>query len=193
MTGTKAKLLSTIAALATIGAAGSYGTYAAFSDTATNSGNAFSAGTLNISDGGTTSAIFALTNLRPGDAAVERCIKVVNTGSLSFGALRFHGTVTGALGAYLDVQVERGSATADTGGASASCTGFSSPTTIVSPRLLSAFPTSASPVDEGVNPAGWGAGAAKAYKITIQLPSSVTAQAAEGASANLTLTWVAES
>jgi predicted ribosomally synthesized peptide with SipW-like signal peptide len=187
----RAKIIASIGALAVIVGAGSYGTFAAFSDTASNSGNAFSAGTLNISDGGTTSAMFSLSGLRPGDSAVQKCITVSNSGTLSFGSLKFYGTVTGTLAGYLEIQVERGTGAA--GGATASCTGFTGGSTIVTNRLLNTFPTSASPVDEGANPSGWGAGQSKSYRVTVQLPSSVTASAAEGASANLTLNWDATS
>lgn len=191
MRSSRNKIISSLAALAVIVGAGSYGTFAAFSETASVNGNSFTAGTLDISDGGTTSAIFTLTGLRPGDAAVQKCVRVVNSGSLSFGSLKFYGVQSGVLAGYLQVQVERG--TGATGGATADCTGFTGGSVIVANGLLSAFPTSASPIDEGVDPTGWGAGQSKSYRITAQLPSSVTASAAEGATASLTLHWDATS
>lgn len=200
MRASRAKIIASLSALTVIVGTGSYGTFAAFTETTTNSGNAFSAGTLDISNGGSTSAAFSLANLRPGDLAVTRCFRIVNTGSLDFNSLRFYGTVTGTgnsgngLAPFLAVTVERGSATLATGGASFSCTGFdASPTTIFT-GLLSGFPTSASPVVETGTPAtGWTAGAAKGYRVTVQLPSDVVSASAEAATAALTLNWDASS
>lgn len=200
MRAPRAKIIASLGALTIIVGAGSYGTFAAFTETTTNSGNAFSAGTLNISDGGSTTAAFTMNNLRPGDAAVTKCIRIVNTGTLDFNSLRFYGTVTGTgnsgngLAPFLDVTVERGSATTSTGGATFSCTGFdASPTTIFSGKL-NTFPTSGSPVSETGTPAtGWASLASKGYRVTVSLPSSVTSASAEGATAALTLNWDASS
>lgn len=186
----RAKLTTSLLSLAVIVGAGSYGTFAAFTDTTSNSGNSFSAGTLDISNGGTTSAVFSLTGLRPGDTAVQKCIKVVNSGTLSYSSLKFYGSTGGVLSGFLKVKVERGTATADTGGATASCTGFTLVQEIVSNRDLNTFPTSVAPVDDT---SGWAAGASKAYRVTVELPSAVTDVAAEGASASLTLNWDASS
>jgi predicted ribosomally synthesized peptide with SipW-like signal peptide len=84
---------------------------AAFSDTTDNTGNAFSAGTVALSDNDSGVAMFTASNLKPGDSEVG-CIEVTYSGSLD-ADIRLYGAVTGGDGleAYLDLTVERGSGT----------------------------------------------------------------------------------
>ncbi|OFW62570.1 MAG: hypothetical protein A2135_00100 [Actinobacteria bacterium RBG_16_67_15] len=84
---------------------------AAFSDTTANEGNAFSAGTVVLTDNDSDTEMFSVSNLKPGDSNVG-CIEVTYSGSLD-GNVRLYGAITAGDGleAYLDLTVERGSGT----------------------------------------------------------------------------------
>lgn len=190
MRSPRAKIVASLGALAVILGAGSYGTFAAFTDTTSNGGNSFSAGTLNIQDDDGTQLAFNVSTQRPGDTTGAKCINVTNSGTLEFGSLNFYGTVGGTgLAPYLTVDVDRG--TGATGGSSFSCTNFAETSANIVSGLLSAFPTAGSPIVEAGNT--WPAGQTRSYRITVTLPSSVTDANAEGKSATLTLNWDATS
>jgi hypothetical protein len=84
------------------------------------------------------------------------------------------------------VTVQRGTGTVATGGATHSCTGFTSTATLHNNATLSTFTGAAD------DTSGWTVGASKVYRIVGTLPAS-TDVAAEGDSATLTLTWNASS
>lgn len=67
-----------------VGVVGVSATRAYFSDSAINSSNTFTAGTLDLklNDSDSTSAVWALSNMAPGDA-VTATINLKNTGSLA--------------------------------------------------------------------------------------------------------------
>ena len=84
---------------------------AAFSDTTDNTGNAFSAGSVVLTDNDSGAAMFSASNLKPGDSEVG-CIEVTYSGSLD-GNVRLYGAITAGDGleAYLDLTIERGTGT----------------------------------------------------------------------------------
>src|SRR3954469_19470592 len=65
-----------------VGALVGVGTLSAFSSSTSNSGNNFDAGTVFISDNDAGSALYNVTNQKPGDT-VTSCIKVTYGGSLA--------------------------------------------------------------------------------------------------------------
>jgi predicted ribosomally synthesized peptide with SipW-like signal peptide len=78
--GTKVAL--SLLVLLLIGAVAGFGTWAAFSDTATNTGNNFVAGSVDIDDNDTGTALYnSTTNAKPGDRD-DGCIVVTYNGSL---------------------------------------------------------------------------------------------------------------
>jgi predicted ribosomally synthesized peptide with SipW-like signal peptide len=102
------KLLITAVTLGLVGVVGGLGTWSAFSDTTANAGNSFESGTVKIEDGNSGSAMFSLTQMRPEDPTVSKCIDVTYTGSLD-SKVRMYGTTGGTgLAQYLNVKVTRG-------------------------------------------------------------------------------------
>ena len=75
------------------------------------------------------------------------------------------------------------------GGATASCTGFTSVTPNIVTGALSAFPTTAAPVNDAT---GWTLAAVKSYRFVVTLPSTAP-QTAQGQNATLAVTWTASS
>jgi predicted ribosomally synthesized peptide with SipW-like signal peptide len=188
MRSNRVKIIASVLSLAVIAGAGSYGTFSAFSDTTSVAGNTFAAGTLDIDKNGSVSAAFSLSNQRPGDSTGDRCVTLTNSGTLSYGSLSLYATVGGTgLAPYLVVDVDRG--TGATGGNTFSCTGFTETQADVVTGALSAFPGSGSPLAEPI----MASGASRSYRIRVTLPSSVTASAAEGTTATVTLHWDATS
>ena len=94
---------------------------AAFSGN-TSGSNAFTVGSVDLSDDTSGTVLFNATGLG-WTSAGSACLNVTYTGGIPAN-IRFYGAATGTLTAYLVLNVERG--TGATGGSGGSCTGFSS-------------------------------------------------------------------
>jgi hypothetical protein len=180
------KVLASIAALSTFGAAGAWGTYSAFTDTTSASGSTFSSGTVHVTNDAAGSTLFALTGLVPGSTSVK-CINVTNSGDVPFHDVTLAATAAGALGAALNVTIDKGTGAA--GGASGSCTSFVQGTAGFVSGLLNALPTSAAPADD---PSTWAVGEVRSYRVTVRL-DPLAASTFQGKTASLDLTWTASS
>lgn len=164
----------------------------AFTATTVNSANAFSAGTVAIVDDDTASAMFTVTNMKPGDSAVD-CIVVTYEGTIANpAAVKLYSgnyTDSGDFADYLNVTVEEG-----TGGSFGSCGGFSATGTIVSSVVLSTFDTTYTNYATGAG--AWdpsGTPESKTYRFTIELDGG-TPDAEQGESVSaLVFTWEVQS
>jgi predicted ribosomally synthesized peptide with SipW-like signal peptide len=198
-TGLRRVLLSLLA-VGVIAVAAGIGTFAAFSSSTSNSPNAFSAGTVALTDDdGGSGVLVSLSNAKPGDSATG-CIKVTYTGSLPSN-VRLYGTVTGSLAPYLNVTVTRGTGSATFPG----CGSFVADTTnylgagngVIYSGLLSAYPTNwaggtVDPNNCGTAPCGaqsWTNPSNHVYKFVITLVNDNNAQ---GLNSSATFTWEAQ-
>lgn len=163
----------------------------AFSSSSANRGNAFTAGTVRLSDDDSGAAVFSLSGMRPGTATTG-CIVVRSTGSLR-SSVRLWGTVTGGLAPFVRLKVERGTNTAAFPG----CSGFApdpadhrslGPGVLFDARLDTYPATPASGIADPGAP--WRPDETHAYRLTATL---VDDPAAQGLSSNLTFRWTAES
>ena len=170
------------------------GTYAALSGGTENSGNAFSAGTVTMTDndGGST-AMFAVTGQRPG-VPESGCIRVTYTGSLSAGVRLYASSVTGSLAQYVNLTVTRGT---DSNPVFDNCTNFSPAPTDYSglgPGVLYSGPLSTYPTSHATGltdpVATWTNGTAASYRFTVEIADN---NAAQGLSANAAFAWEARS
>ena len=157
----------------------------AFATTTANSGNSIAAGTVDLVDDDSGSALITVSAMKPADSVV-RCITVTYQGSLAAATIRLYGTSGGTgLGTYLDTTIEEG-----TGGAFGDCTGFSAASTVFSGTLAgfaaahtgfsngaAAFTTSSTPT-------------ARTFRFTLTLEDN---NAAQGLTALPTFTWEAQS
>jgi hypothetical protein len=116
------QLLLSLVVLAAIGALAGFATFSAFSSTTTNSGNSFDAGTVYISDNDAGSALYNVSNKKPGDTA-QGCIKLTYTGSLPSTVRLYTASAIGAVGQYIDMTVEKGTQSGSP--VFPSCTAFS--------------------------------------------------------------------
>ena len=159
---------------------------AAFSDTTDNTSNSFAAGDVILSDNDSGSAMFAVTNMAPGDGDTE-CIVVTYEGSLDAN-VKLYGAVTAGDGleTYLDVVIERGS-----GGTFGDCTGFSSSETVYS-GTLAGFAATHTDFGSGAGtwaPSGGAPDDDMTYRVQVTLQDD---NGAQGLSATASFTWEAQ-
>lgn len=160
---------------------------AAFTDTTDSVGSALAAGTVALSDDDAGSALFAVSNMAPGDT-VTRCITVTYGGSITgTGPVRLYSggyTDSASLGSHLNLTIEEG-----TGAGFGDCAGFASNGTLFS-GVLAAF--DAAHGDYATGTGGWQPASSpesKSYRITVQLDGA-TPNSQQGASvAGLTFVW----
>ena len=103
---TRHKVLLTVMVIGLTAAVGGFGIFAAFSGTTSNPGNSFAAGTVTISDNDSDSALYNVSNQKPG-VTTEKCIKVTYAGSLDSSVKLYASTVT-AGGQYVDLAITSG-------------------------------------------------------------------------------------
>jgi hypothetical protein len=135
--------------LLVVAAAGLVGTatgvvHAAFFSTTSNSGSAFDAGSVTLTDNDSGGAALTLSSAQPG-ATDTGCIRLAYTGSLS-STVRHYADVSGALAPYLTLKVTRGT---DSSPSFRSCANFTADSNdyygrgagVLYEGLLSSYPT----------------------------------------------------
>jgi hypothetical protein len=169
-----------------------HASYSAFSSTTSNPTSNWAAGTVNLTDDDSNTAMFNVTtdgNLKPGSTGTK-CIAVTSNGSLP-SVVKLYGTsysTTKSLSDYLTLTVDEG-----TGGSSSSCTGFTSSSQIFN-GTLTAFGTGKTNYSNGAggawHPTGSGS-ETKVYKFTYTL-SATTPDTSQGGTAAIGFTWEAQ-
>lgn len=192
----RTKVLLTVLCVGALGSLAAVGVFGAFSATTTNAGNQISAGTVAIGDNDGGSALYSLTNVKPGES-VEKCIKVTYTGSLNSDVRLFVTGAGGSLAQYVDVTITPGTQSSST---FPSCTGFTADTagalyTGTLSNLVSAKGSYENGLVDypgnGLTSGKWVNNDAVVYKVVATLSSSAP-EAAQGATTNAhTFTWEA--
>ena len=150
-----------------------FGINAAYVATTTNPNNSVSAGSVEISDNDSDTALYSVSNRKPGDS-VSKCIRVTYTGSLQSTVRFYRSAFTGGTGLepYLNLKLER----ADSGTVTdyATCAGFDSTPTTEYNGTLGALGTSftdaaAVPLEDAAGGAVWDQNDAVDYKVTATL------------------------
>jgi hypothetical protein len=168
-------------------------TWAALSGSTANSGNAFSAGTVALTDNdGGSSSMFTFTNQRPG-VVDNSCIRVNYAGSLA-ATVKIYASVSGSLAPYVTMTVTRGT---DPSPSFDSCSTFTPDALdynglgngVLFSGPLSSFPTTyagglADPATT------WTSGTTASYRFSVQIAD---VNAAQGLSCSSTFTWEARS
>ena len=114
------KFLLSALVIAVLGSIAAFGVFAAFSQTTVNSGNSFAAGTVTIGDNDAGSALYNVSNRKPGDT-VTSCIRVTYSGTLTSDVRLYTTDTIGAIGPYVNLTIDAGSQPA---AVFPSCTGF---------------------------------------------------------------------
>jgi predicted ribosomally synthesized peptide with SipW-like signal peptide len=187
---TTRKTLLTLLLVGVVGATAGLGTFSAFSSTTTNSGNNFTAGSVTIADNDAGSALYNVTNAKPGDTTVS-CILVTYSGSLDADVKLYTTSAINAFGSNVDLTIEKGTGS----GAFPACTGFSAQSTIYT-GTLSNFASTYNSYANGLGayPAAqtkWSTGNTLVYRFTVTLDAATPNSAQGGTSGSHTFTWEA--
>ena len=186
---TARKLLVTLLVIGVTGSLGGWATFSAFSATTSNDNNSFAAGTVVIGDNDAGSAMYNVSNQKPGDS-VTRCIKVTYTGSLN-AAVKLYSSTVGAVGNYIDLTITPGTGSPTFPG----CTGFTADASgAIYSGTLKGFADSRTDFTTGLadNPgaaANWVTNDAVVYQFTLTLQDN--AAAAGQTTGAHTFTWEA--
>src|SRR5262245_1690768 len=115
------KVLLTFLLIGVLGGLAGLGVFGAFSSTTSNANNSFASGTVVIDDNDANSALYNVSNAKPGTSA-SGCIKVTYTGSLASDVHIYTTSTVGSLGQYVDLTITPGSQSGSP--AFPSCSGF---------------------------------------------------------------------
>lgn len=159
---------------------------AGFSDTTSNDANAWSTGTVNLTDDDQGAAMFTVggDDLLSGGQSLTRCINVTYSGTLTADrAVRLYATATGALAPYLNLTVVEGADAAQ-----GSCSGFT-PTSTLYTGTVAGFAAMHDTFAHGAS--DWAITTApetRSYQFTVTVQNTVGAMAKSGGA---TFTWEA--
>lgn len=175
------------------------GSYAAFNATTDNTGDAWSTGTMVLTNNGgtaiyagSTSALFSEANLNFG-ATGTKCITVESGGSIGGGLRLYRGALTGnaTLAGQVRLTIDAATLALATDNVASNCTGF--PTTGVSSiTSATALPSFASTYAGGANVTVPNATTRVAYRIAWTLVTTGSTSgdnALQGATAGANLNW----
>jgi len=193
MTKTR-KLLASLLVVGAVGAIAAFGVFSAFTSTTQNPGNNITAGTVTIGDNDAGSALYAVTNGKPG-STVTKCITITYTGSLDADVKLYTADPIGALGQYVDLTVQPGSFPGAPP-ANMACTGFSADGAAIFNNTLQNFATSHNSYANGLvdNPGSttkWVLNDTVTYQVTATLQSSAPNAAQNATTNNHAFTWEA--
>ena len=167
------KILLSLVVVGLVSSALAFGVFSAFSATTSNPNNSFAAGSVAISDNDSGSALYSVSDRKPGDS-VSKCIRVTYTGSLASTVKLYRSAFTGGTGLdpYVTILVER----ADSGTVTdyATCAGFDATPTTEYNGTLAAIGTSftdgaAVTLEDAAGGAVWDQNDAVDYKVTATL------------------------
>lgn len=167
------------------------GSWSAFSAKVANGPSSFSVGTVSLSDDDAGSALFSVSNLKPGSSG-SQCIVVTSSGSLA-STVKLYTTgasTTKGLAGYINLTITQGS-----GGSFGSCSGYSalaSGSSVYSGTLAN-LTSSATAFSSGLGT--WAPTGAGNETRTFQFGytvSSSTPDSAQGGAASLGFTWEAQ-
>jgi camelysin-like metallo-endopeptidase len=189
----KAKLLMTLLVVGAVGSVAGFGAFSAFSSQTTNAANSFAAGTVNLTDNDSGAAMYSVSNRKPGQS-VQQCIKLTYDGTLPADVKLYTLSTINALGSYVDLTVEKGTAT---GATFPGCGTFTSESTVYT-GTLGAFATAKNSYANGVAafPASqtqWNQTDTLVYRFTLTLQDDNNANGGAGplSSGNHTFTFEA--
>ena len=185
------KVLRTVAVLGVLAALGALGAFSAFTSQADNPGNVVTAGTVELADNDGGTALYSITNAKPGDTSGAKCIRVNYTGSLDADVRLYTPSTIGALGPHVNLKVEAGTQLTPS---FPDCTGFVAETTLFD-AALSTFPTRYSGgISDypGTSATKWVNGDAVVYRVTATLSSSAPDSVQGASTGSHTLRWEAQ-
>jgi hypothetical protein len=171
---TRDRVLLSLLAIGALGAVAAAGIFGAFNATTTNSDNQFSTGTVVLGDNDSGTAMYQVTNAKPGDS-VTRCIKVTYNGSIQSAVRLYMPDSVGPLAQYVNLTITPGTQPSST---FPDCTGFTAASGgAIYTGTLDNFSTTHSSYSTGVitNPgaqSSWNPNDAVVYRFQVSLDSN---------------------
>ena len=191
------KLLSSALVVGVLGAIAAGGVFGLFSATTQNAGNEISTGVVALSDNDGGSAMFSVTNAKPG-SRWTRCIKVTYGGTLPADVHLYLKEPTAALGAYLHMTMRQGSQATST---FPNCDGFTPDATNGGSGVIYSGPATTPTSDPGTFEAGlplvpfgetaWVAGTSQVYEFDMTLDAAAPDTLQGVSTGSLTIVWEA--
>ncbi|HZI89993.1 MAG TPA: TasA family protein [Thermoleophilaceae bacterium] len=175
------KLLLSALTVMVVGSIVAFGTFSAFSSSTENPGNNFDAGTVAISDNDAGSALYNVTNRKPGQIT-EKCIKVTYNGTLASDVKLYNPDAVNAnVADYTDLAITSGT------GSASGCSDFAadaSGSSVYSGELddfQSAYNSYANGlVDNPLAQIKWDANDTVTYKFRVELQDNNAANSGTG-------------
>ena len=168
-----------------------HASYAAFSGATTNSGKKWTAGSVNLTNDSGGTPMFQLTNLSPGDTG-SRCIAITSTATIPTAIKMYTSTANppaNDISPYINISIEDG-----TGGAFASCTGFTPNGATDYTGTLENLTTTRTNYASGIGP--WAltgsAPETKTFRITWTFSATAPDTSQGGTTPNVNFTWEAQ-
>jgi hypothetical protein len=192
---TRVKLALSALVVGALGSLVTIGVYGLFTATTQNSGNEISAGTVEFTDNDSGSALYNVTNFKPGDT-VSSCIKTTYAGSLPALGRLYSTSTPGPLAQYVELTVTQGTQASAT---FPSCTGFSPDSTgVIFSGTLQGFEQARNSYANGVvtAPAGksaWSKGEAVVYRFQATLQATAPDSSQGWSSGSHSFVWEARS
>jgi predicted ribosomally synthesized peptide with SipW-like signal peptide len=191
----RSKVLRTLLVLGIVACIAGAGVFSAFSSKTENSGNIITTGTVALEDNDLGAALYSLTAAKPGESKTS-CIKVIYKGSLPATVKLFTESTIGALGPYVNLKIEAGTATSST---FPSCEGFTAYSTggTVYEGTLAAFATEKNSYTNGIStfPTGktkWETNESVVYRFTATLSSTAPNTVQGATTGSHTFLWEAQ-
>jgi hypothetical protein len=184
------KIFRTVWILGIIAVISAVGAFSAFSSQTDNPGNIVSTGSVVISDNDGGTALYTITNAKPGSTQTS-CIRVLYTGTLDADVHLYTPSTVGALAPYVNLKIEPGTQATPS---FPSCVGFTPDGAAIFDAALSTFPTTyaGGVVDNPGSTTKWVTNDAVVYRVTATVSASVP-DASQGATTGLhTLRWEAQ-
>lgn len=186
------KVLASLLVVGALGVVASLGIFGAFSKKVENTGNTFSAGTLELNDFGAASKkIYAVSDALPGDsnsAQDGHCVKIEYVGP-GTAEIKIYASTSGATGLETDVDITVTPGVGD----ESDCSDFddeeASP---LSTGTLAAFTTAHSDWASGLAAGSLGSGESTTYKIDAVLGADTDSEAQGKDAGETTFTWEAQ-
>lgn len=194
--GRTRKLLLSLLVVGLVGTAGTVGTFSAFSGTTDNAGNVFEAGTVYLADNDLTSAMYDVTNAKPG-TTVSACVMVTYRGSLDADVSLYTTDAPATLDPFVDLTIEKGSGSPTFPG----CAGFVPESTIFTGTLAGFVAKDSFATGVAAYPGAstkWVTDDAVVYRLTLTLRDDAGSNGANGGSAGplaagvTSFTWEAQ-
>jgi hypothetical protein len=184
------KIFRTVWILGIVAVISAVGAFSAFSSQTDNPGNIVTAGSVVISDNDGGSALYTITNAKPGSTQTS-CIRVLYTGTLDADVKLYTPSTVGALAPYVNLKIEPGTQATPS---FPSCTGFTPDGAAIFDAALSTFPTTyaGGVVDNPGSTTKWVTNDAVVYRVTATVAASIPDAQQGGTTGLHTLRWEAQ-